>query len=72
MPSSGGIGFGVNLSVLWGGRYFLFCPLMAAAPVRLDRLAVEVGEGVLATWVITCLLCSRLERLGGDWEAGAR
>ena len=54
-----------------GGRYFLFCPLRAAAPVRLERLAVEVGEGVLATWVITCLLCSKLDRLGGDWDGGA-
>ena len=71
LPSSGGIGFGVNFSVLCGGRYFLFCPLMAAGPVRLERLAVEEGEEVLATWVITCLLCRRLDKVGGDWEGGA-
>ena len=64
-PSSGGIGFGVNLSVLWGGRYFLFWALTAAA-------AVEGGEEVVAaTWVRTCLLCSRLDRFGGDWDGGA-
>ena len=65
------MGFGVNLSVLCGGRYFLVCPLMAVGPVMLERLAVEEGEEVLATWVITCLLCSRLDRVGGDWEGAA-
>ena len=67
-PSSGGIGLGVNFSVLWGGLYFFVW--LRGSPGT--KGALEVGEELLATWVITCLLCRRLERFGGECEGGAR
>ena len=61
-PSSGGIGLGVNFSVLCGGRYFL---LWAGVTVG-TRDKLEEGEEVAELGLMTCLLCRRLERFGEE------